>query len=286
LIVGKSPLSCRYAQYASSLRYLSNLLANGDLLFMEVVPWNASGGDAVLSDLGRTTHVILRLLNVWSAHLRRFENHNYLVPTPTLSGEASYWRQEENMMYPSDKFSPDSHMKTLFRMTKTKPCNTDILSLEAFPVPYWKITMNLSPWAPCLVSPTWLPTSRSWIWGTQSRKSVGENPASGLRWHTTTMTQVWKPKWRTTVCRHPRRWPIEGMAHGLQQHSGVKIWKVFFGLSNGSIGNYHDSSRATRNIIFFLDTNGPGGLSTLWWKLVLRQWPRAPKKASGRDPGS
>jgi len=197
LIVGKSPLSCRYAQYASGLRYISNLLANGDLLFMEVVPWNTSGGDAVLSDLGHTTNVC----------------SGYWTSGPPST---SFWKPQLPSAYPNSIWGselleaggeydvpiwqvarPIVYEKASFRITKTKHCSTDIPSLEAFPVPYWKITMNLSPWAPCLVSPTWLPTSRSWIWGTQSRKSVGENPASGPRWHTTTMTQVWKPKWRT-----------------------------------------------------------------------------------------
>ena len=43
------------------------------------------------------------LLNTWSADLRRFGEHDYLILPPTLTGEESYWRQDENMLYPSDK---------------------------------------------------------------------------------------------------------------------------------------------------------------------------------------
>ena len=43
------------------------------------------------------------LLNTWSADLRKFGGHDYLVLPPTLNGAESYWRQDENMSYPSDK---------------------------------------------------------------------------------------------------------------------------------------------------------------------------------------
>jgi len=43
------------------------------------------------------------LLNTWSAYLRKFGGHDYLVLPRTLNGDESYWRHDENMKYPSDK---------------------------------------------------------------------------------------------------------------------------------------------------------------------------------------
>ena len=43
------------------------------------------------------------LLSIWSADLRRYGEHEYLVLPPTVNGAESYWRHEENLVYPSDK---------------------------------------------------------------------------------------------------------------------------------------------------------------------------------------
>ena len=61
------------------------------------------------------------LLNTWSADLRRYGQHDYLVLPPTVNSEESYWRQDENMKYPSDKLlARKSYVKAFSNIYKIR----------------------------------------------------------------------------------------------------------------------------------------------------------------------